>query len=287
MFDTILTPTVSLYLKISALYFSSVLINLIILRKPLNKPKTAISLIILSASLSAIYIQANSEPTKYTDFGVYRHAKTHEIKSRYRAVSKQAHPDLSQEEREMSFEELSDKLEFLVDKTKREFYDKYDRIYENKDIDVKELKQIQSYLFQFEFYRLVNISFVWICMLFLLSTLTRSQKLINMMLKFVVLKTFIQVFYIYTQPVEEKSVFDSLFPYLTIHLQVRYIEYFFAVVMGFVWNVLYCRYRDRLGENRELIGCLQKEVEGVKGGCEEACEKLGLELEKVREVVNY
>ena len=284
--DTLLSPTVLFYSKIAAIYFLSVIISRICLRKANSKIGTFIATILLMVGLLAIYFKGNQENTKYKDFGVFRYAKTHEIKSRFRMWSKHAHPDLGQDEKDLSFEEISDKLEFLTDKIKRDFYDKYDRIYDNKDMDDKEIKQIQSYLFQFEFYRLVNISFLWICMLFLLSYLTRSQKIINMSLKLVILKTFIQIFYIYTQPIEEKSIFDSVFPYLTINYQIQYIEYMFALVMGFVWNILYSKFSEKVDMNKKLVKLLQSEVGKNKNSNDEAFKKLKEELDHVDELVN-
>jgi len=285
MQDFIESPTTILYAKIVGLFLASVLVNRVIARTVAGRAKFIASFVLLLSALIAIHMKLYVTETRYSDFGVFRYAKTHEIKSRYRTVSKQAHPDIKQAGRDVSFEDLSDKLEFLTNRVKRELYDKYNKTYENREMDAKETKQLQSYLFQFEFYRLVNISFLWICVLFGLSTLTRSQKLVNNMLKFVVLKTFIQVFYVYTQPVEEKSIFDSVFPHLTIHLQVFYLEYFFSVFMGFVWSVLYDRYAVGVEADRVLIEHLSGSVEATKIKNEEVGNKLETELKQLKEVV--
>lgn len=282
--DSSISTTAELYLTISGLFFGSALISRLLANKKTGRAGMLTAILFVATGVGYFYIKAVGEDTRYKDFGVFRYSKTHEIKSRYRTLSRQVHPDVSRGAEDQGFENLSDKLEFLTDRTTREFYDKYDFAFKNRDQNDKELKEVQSALFQLKFYKLVNVSFLWICILFFLSTLTRTQRLINTMLKFVVLKTFIQIFYVYTQPVEEKSIFDSLFPYLTIHLQVLYVDYFFSIVMGLIWNVLFNRYADRVQEDKALIDVIQTKSEGFKASSEEAHAKLKTELDALKEL---
>ena len=283
LFGYEISETIIYYLCIGTIFLISSTLNRLFQRSKSVVWTFVIPLtIILSLLLFSVHLSLQEE-TKYKEFGVKRNSSTQQIKSRYRYLSKTIHPDSNKEDNGITFEELSDKLEFLVNKSNREFYDKYDRFVNNDDLDEKELKQVQSLFFQLTFYKYANISFLWICLFFFISKLTKSNKLINPLLKLVILKTFIQILYVYLQDIESSSFFDFVFPYLPIHRQIYYFELLFSYFMGYIWNLLYKKYiakKDRESEDMIKIEGMVRENEKEN---EESIKQMLIHFNKLRE----
>jgi len=191
-------------------------------------------LLVVSAFFAGFWTYARQEKSKYKAFDIKRCANKREIISRFRLWSRTVHPDSQNDFREgqLSYEELDTIKEFLSESNKRLFYDKFNLELERQDLDEKEAKELYSHLFQNRLFEYLNLTFAWIFGAFLISKYLRRLELTNFVLKVIIAKSFLLIYYIYSQSIDSCSLLDDVFGHLTIAQQIYYVEYFFAFIFG-------------------------------------------------------
>lgn len=202
---------------------------------------------------------SQSEESKYKTFGVKRCANKREITAQFRIWSRTKHPDQKSEEVDdgHTFESLDQIKDFLLTDHTRLFYDKFDQIFENDQFDEKRIKEIHSYLFQTKLFEYLNATFIWIFLSFLLSHFLKQYELTAFFLKVLMGKTFVLIYFLYSQSVDTCSIFDSVFEHITISKQIMYIEFCISFIFGFLAVYFYDSFKD---EKERLI----KSVEQAK-----------------------
>ena len=202
---------------------------------------------------------SKSEESKYKTFGVKRCATKREINAQFRIWSRTKHPDQKSEDSDdgLTFENLDQTKDFLLSDHTRLFYDKFDQVFENDQFDEKRIKEIHSYLFQTKLFEYLNSTFIWIFLSFLFSHFLKQYELTAFFLKVLMGKTFVLIYFLYSQSVDSCSIFDSLFEYLTISKQIMYIEFFISFVFGFLAVYFFESFKE---EKEKLV----KSVEQVK-----------------------
>lgn len=196
--------------------------------------RAVLVLIAVCAFSAGFWTYARQENSKYKAFDIKRCANKREIISRFRLWSRVVHPDSQNDFREdqLTYEELDTLKEFLSDSNKRLFYDKFNLELERQDLDEKEAKEIYSHLFQNKLFEYLNLTFAWIFGAFLVSKYLKRLELTNFVLKVIIAKSFLLIYYLYSQSLDTCSLFDDVFGYLTIAQQIYYVECWFAFIFG-------------------------------------------------------
>jgi hypothetical protein len=225
-----------IYYGINAAIFISGL-GIALLSSKFSKGLVLKAAIIVSSLLIFSYSfikYTNHENSKYKIFDLKRCANNREIISRFRSWSKIVHPDSQNEfhDEQITYEELNILKEFLLDSNKRLFYDKFNQIYERQDFDEKESKEVHNFLFQNKLFEYLNLTFAWIFVTFLVSKYLNKLQLTNFILKILIAKTFLIVYYLYSQSEDTCSFLDDLFVHLTIYQQIYYSEFWFSFAFG-------------------------------------------------------
>jgi hypothetical protein len=238
-----------------------------------------VSLLIFSCSFIGY---SRRQSSKYQTFDVQRCANKRDIVSRFRLWSKTVHPD-SQNESEtnsLSYEELDTIKDFLSDTNKRLFYDKFNVIFERDNIEEKDYKEIYNYLFQDKLFESLNFTFLCIFLTFLISKYLARLELANFILKILIAKSFIMIYYLYSQKVDSCSFLDDIFAHLTISQQIYYSEFWFSFAFGLAIGL----YNDYLGKSK--IAALDK-IQFALKKLESKKDKAEIDQKLVESVQNY
>lgn len=194
---------------------------------------------------------ADNQESKYRLFDVKRCSTKREINSKFRVWSKTVHPDKNsiQQTSSFSYEELDSLKDFLTTDHYRIFYDKFDQVFDRETFDEKDIKNVKNFLFQKKLFQYLNTTFVWIFLSFLFSKYLQQLEITNFLMKILMGKTFVIVYFLYSQEIEQCSLLDDVFEFSTISQQIFFSEFFISFVFGFI-TTIYFRY---LKEEKEKL----------------------------------
>ena len=138
-------------------------------------------------------------------------------------------------------------------------------ISERQDFDEKESKEIYNLLFQNRLFEYLNLTFAWIFATFVVSKYLRKLELTNFILKILIAKSFMLIYYLYSQELDVCSTMDVLFGHLTIAQQIYYTQFWFSFLFGLAighYNSFIDAQRDRaLQKVNQALGALQARKE--------------------------
>ena len=246
-------------------------------------------LLLLISSIFAIAIKGISEKetSKYKTFGVKRCATKREILSQFRVWSKVVHPDKMTVTSDIPFTypELDELKDFLTTEHSRTFYDKFDRIFERDNFDETQIKNVHSYLFQRKLFQYLNMTFVWVFVSFLLSKYLKQLEITNFLLKILMGKSFVVIYYLYSQNVEECSLLDSAFGFLTISQQIYYCEFVVSMIFGFVTAIFFENFKEEKEKMKKSV-CEVKQILDKTSGDAPALKELKENVKKFSDFLN-
>lgn len=257
-----------------------------------NKVKTGLvanSILFLLVSSTAVYyiksVAAQTE-SKYSKFGVPRCASKREITSKFRQWSREVHPDQkASRDSPYTFEELDSLKDFLSMDHTRTYYDKFDVVFERDNFDETQAKTVHNYLFQRRLFSYLNTTFIWVFFTFVLCKVLRELEITNFLLKVLMGKSFVVVYFIYAQPVDECSLLDRLFPNLTMYQQIYFAEAIFALFFGIVAALVFESQREERKKLRTDVGLAKAAVDNMTSDAP-ALKELKESLKRFADLVN-
>lgn len=226
-------------------------------------------LLLTVSSIFAIAIRkiSESETSKYKTFGVDRCATKREIMRKFRLWSRIVHPDKMTVTSDIPFTyvELDELKDFLTTEHSRTFYDKFDRVFEKENFDETQIKNVHSYLFQKKLFQYLNTTFLWVFVSFLFSRYLKQLEITNFLLKILMGKSFVVIYYLYSQNVEECSLLDSVFGFLTISQQIYYCEFFISMIFGFFSAIYFKNSMEEKQKMKKSVAEVKEILEKVNG----------------------
>lgn len=234
---------------------------------------SAIVLLVLSSALLySVQSLATQTDSKYLKFDVPRCATRRDIQAKFRKWSRTIHPDQkASQDAPYTFEELDALKDFLSSEHTRTLYDKFDFVIERDNYDETGAKQLHNNVFQFRLYQYLNSTFIWVLFTFLFSKLLRELDMTNFLLKVLMAKAFVVVYFMYRQPVDECSILDTFFGHLTIFQQLRLAELVFSFVFGIVAAVVFdyvraekLKLRQEVSKTKEVVDKMPSDNPVVK-----------------------
>ena len=250
--------------------------------------KQAILLLFVS-SIFAIAIKniSESETSKYKTFGVNRCATKREIMHKFRLWSRIVHPDKMTVTSDIPFTyvELDELKDFLTTEHSRTFYDKFDRVFVKENFDETQIKNVHSYLFQKKLFQYLNTTFLWVFVSFLFSRYLKQLEITNFLLKILMGKSFVVIYYLYSQNIEECSLLDSVFGFLTISQQIYYCEFFISMIFGFFSAIYFKNSMEEKQKMKKSVADIKEILEKINGDGS-ALKELKVNVRKFSEFLN-
>jgi hypothetical protein len=286
MFDNDLAFNEVYYAANAGIFLAGLLLSILFMKFLKNSLiRSALALIAVCAFSAAFWTHARQANSKYKAFDIKRCANKREIISRFRLWSRVVHPDSQNDLRDdqLTYEELDTLKEFLSDSNKRLFYDKFNLELERQDLDEKEAKEIYSHLFQNKLFEYLNLTFAWIFVAFLISKYLKRLELTNFVLKVIIAKSFLLIYYLYSQGLDTCSLLDDVFGHLTIAQQIYYVECWFAFIFGMMLG-FYNSYSE--GVRQKALGKISQALEVLKGQKEKS-ESEGKLMENIQNYYHY
>lgn len=254
------------------------------------KTGTLVSALVLlglsSALLYSVQTLAAQTDSKYLKFDVPRCATRRDIQAKFRKWSRTIHPDKqASQDAPYTFEELDALKDFLSADTTRTLYDKFDYVLERDNFDETGAKHLHNTMFQIRLYQYLNSTFIWVLFTFLFCKVLRELDLTNFLLKVLMAKAFVVVYFLYRQPVDECSILDTFFGHLTIFQQLRLAELVFSFVFGIMAAVVFDYVRAEKLKLRQEVGKTKAVVDGLQGDAP-ALKELKESVKKFSDLVN-
>jgi hypothetical protein len=257
-----------------------------------SKAKTGslVSSIVLVGLSSVLFFYVHSLATKtdskYLQFDVPRCASRRAIQAKFRHWSRTIHPDQqASSDAPYTFEELDALKDFLSNDRTRTLYDKFDFIVERDNFDETGAKQLQNTVFQLRLYQYLNSTFIWVLFTFFFCKVLRELDLTNFLLKVLMAKAFVIIYFLYSQPVDECSILDTFFGHSTIFQQLRLAELVFSFVFGVMAAVVFEYMRAEKLKLRQEIGKTKAVVDAMEGDAP-AVKELKESVKKFADLVN-
>lgn len=257
-----------------------------------NKLKTGLllnAILFLAVSTFVVHYTrsyAAQIESKYSKFGVPRCASKREIQTKFRQWSKTIHPDMqASRDSPYTFEELDSLKDFLSMDHTRTYYDKFDTVFERDNFDETQAKTIHNYLFQRRLFGYLNTTFIWVFFTFVLCKVLRELEITNFILKVLMGKSFVVVYYLYAQPVDECSIMDRLFSHLTMSQQIRHSEIIFSLFFGVLAAIVFEYQREERKKLRTEVGLAKAAVDSMSGDTP-ALKELRDSLKRFADLVN-
>lgn len=227
----------------------------------------ALIILVLTSALCA-YVRGVAADTesKYSKFDVPRCASKRDINTKFRKWSRTVHPDMqASADAPYTYEELDALKDFLTNDRTRTLYDKYDFVLERHDMEETQTKQLTNQMFQLRLYQYLNSTFVWVILCFVFCKLLRELDMTNFLLKMLMAKAFVVIYFLYRQPVDECSPLDAVFGHLPIFQQLRYAEVVFSFVFGAVTAVVFEYMHAEKLKLRSEVEKTRRTVEAMQG----------------------
>lgn len=226
-------------------------------------------IVILALSSALLYYVnnlASQTDSKYLKFDVPRCATKRDITAKFRKWSRTIHPDMAaSQDAPYTFEELDALKDFLTTEHTRTLYDKFDVVLERDNFDETQAKQLHNHAFQYRLYQYLNSTFIWVLLTFVLAKLVRELDMTNFLLKVLMAKAFVVIYFLYRQPVDECSILDSVFTHLTISQQLKYAELVFSFVFGVMSAIVFEYMHAEKVKLREEVARTKVAVDAMSG----------------------
>lgn len=237
-----------------------------------NKFKTGLlpnAIILLASTSLLVYLingHAATVPSKYTTFDIDRCATRREIQQRFRQWSRTIHPDQAgSKTAKHTFEELDTLKDFLSADHTRTFYDKFDIVFDHDNFEETQVKTIHNYIFQRRLFQYLNSTFIWVFLTFIMCKVLRELDITNFLLKILMGKAFVVVYFMYAQPVDECSALDRWFPRLTIFQQIKHAELVFSLGFGILAATVFEYKRRERAQLMADVGKAREAAEKLEG----------------------
>lgn len=232
-----------------------------------------------------VFNHANTTLSKYRTFDIQRCATKRELNQRFRLWSRTIHPDKNTgTEAKFTFEQIDSIKDFLSDDNKRILYDKFDIIFQRDDLDETQAKTIHNYVFQRRLFQYINGTFVWVFLTFIMCKMLKELDITNFLLKVLMGKAFVVVYFMYSQAVDECSVLDRVFKNLTIFQQIKHAELIFSFIFGVAAAVVFQYHRAEREKLKASLAEARAAAEKLAGDAP-ALKELRESLKKFDELV--
>lgn len=232
-----------------------------------------------------VYNHANTTPSKYRTFDIQRCATKRELNQRFRIWSRTIHPDKNTgKNSKFTFEEVDSIKDFLADDHKRVLYDKFDIIFPRDDLDETQAKTIYNFVFQRRLFQYINGTFIWVFLTFIMCKMLKELDITNFLLKVLMGKAFVVVYFMYSQAIDECSVLDRVFKHLTIFQQIKHAELVFSFIFGVAAAVVFQYHRTERVKLKASLTEAREAAEKLSGDAP-ALKELKESLKKFDELV--
>ena len=213
--------------------------------------------------------------TIYSEFDIQRGSSYAEVGRKYKSWTRTLHPDAKKApgEEGQTFDSVTKLREQLSDSRKRLFYDKFGFDLQNNELDQTIMSNIYRAGLQLKITEYLNTFFFWIFILFSVSKIQKSIFGVETLLRLLMAKSILIVYYIFAQDVQKPSLLDLVFPHLPIHQQIYASELIMACIIAFAWPLLADMEKVRTEKMRVLVESLSLKASNLPKDAQEKLKK--------------